>query len=123
MEVRFEEVPPPENAPVHQIAETLGVANGLRAERAIRGQWRCGCCSKMQPDKSWQVWVPDSVRRGDPVWSVTEAARRGAYNGGWTAWCLSCAPKAPKQPVTADTGRQASNSFLDNLIRRFKRKQ
>jgi hypothetical protein len=91
----FEEVPPPAQAPVCDTANALGLAVGLRAERANWGQWRCACCHKMQPNESWQVWVPDSVRKHDPIWSVTEAARENAYNGHLSAWCLKCAPKQP----------------------------
>lgn len=92
-EWRMEEVPPPREAPVQNEAEQLGLCRGLRAEKSRFGQWRCSCCHKMQREGDWQVWVPDSVMRGDPEWSVTEAARQNAWNGHLSAWCLKCAPK------------------------------
>jgi hypothetical protein len=95
--LRFEQVPPPKEAPIQDIAETLGLCAGLRAERSSH-QYRCSECHRMQPNGSWLVWVPDSVRRGDPAWSVTEACRTNAFNGTGSGWCLSCAPKALKVP-------------------------
>lgn len=94
----FEQVPPPDKAPEQSEAKKLGLVTGLRAERSRNRPWRCGNCSTMQPGGSTQVWVPDSVRRGDPEWSVTEACRQNAWNGHHTAWCLKCAPKAKKKP-------------------------
>jgi hypothetical protein len=88
----FEEVPPPAAAPVQPRAKELGLLDGLHAHETDH-PYRCGWCSQMQPSGSLQVWVPDGVRRGDPSWSVKEAARRGAYNGHSTAWCLKCARK------------------------------
>jgi hypothetical protein len=93
MEVRFEQVKPPQKARVDQIGETLGLCAGLRARRSD-GQFRCGECLRMQAAGSWKVWVPDGVRKGDPSWSVEEAARLITFNGSATAWCLECAPKA-----------------------------
>lgn len=109
MQFSFTEVPPPTVAPVHQIAETLGLCDGLRAERNTH-QYRCGQCHQMQQNGAWGVWVPDGVRVGDPSWSVTESARRNAYNGTFTTWCLDCAlrlspPKAaPIAPLVAPPG-------------------
>ncbi len=86
----FKEVPPPAEAPVQQEAGQLGLPKGVRVEHGHR-QWRCSCCSQMQPPNSLQAWIPDSVRRGDPAWSVTEACRVNAYNGSSSAWCIKCA--------------------------------
>lgn len=89
----FQEVPPPATAPVQPRAKELGLPDGLRVEPSSRGSWRCGHCGRMQHDGTEQVWVPDGARMGDPIWSVTESARRVAFNGGSTAWCLSCAKR------------------------------
>lgn len=88
----FTEVPPPAQAPIQTRAQELGLPAGLRVE-TDRSQWRCANCHMMQPGGSEQVWVPDGVCAGDPEWSVTEAARLGAYNGDSSAWCLRCARK------------------------------
>lgn len=100
--LEFREVPPPKEAPWHEIGETLGLCKGLRPQRTD-SQYRCAACSKMQPPGSWMVWVPDSVRRGDPAWSVIEAARLNAYNGHLSGWCITCAPKAEAPKVAAST--------------------
>lgn len=88
----FVEVPPPRRAPHYSQSEELGIVPALRAEKSHRS-WRCCQCHQMQQDNTWQVWVPDGVMAHDPDWSVTEAARRVAYNGGLSAWCLRCAKK------------------------------
>jgi hypothetical protein len=85
-------VDPPDHAPVHEIAETLGVVDGPRAERSD-SQYRCTTCSKMQLKGSWMIWVPDGVQEGDCEESIIEAARENAYNGMFSGWCLKCAPK------------------------------
>lgn len=97
MNVTFQHVPPPKEPPWHEIGETLGLCRGLRSEKSRNGQWRCAQCGQMQRAESWLIWVPDGVRKSDPAWSVTEAARVTAYNGHKSGWCLSCAPKAPKE--------------------------
>lgn len=99
---RWVEVPPPAKAPVDEIAALLGLCSGLRAER--NSQYRCASCSKMQPDGSWLIWVSDSVRRGDPAWSVTEAARRNAFNGHSSGWCLACAQSLTPRPAAVYVG-------------------
>lgn len=87
----FQEVAPPEAAPVQDRAKELGLPDGLRVEAQRRhGQWRCSNCNGMQPSGD-KIWVPDSVRVGDPAWSVTEACRQNAYNGYHSAWCVPCA--------------------------------
>lgn len=88
---RMEPVPPPKQAPSYPESEKLGLLPGLRAEKSRHGQWRCAECQRMQPNDSWQVWVPDGVCNRDPGWSITEACRVSAYNGHLSAWCLSCA--------------------------------
>lgn len=101
--VRFEmvPVPPPTRTPVHDIGETLGLCRGIRAERR-HSQYRCESCNKMQPAGSWMAWVPDGMRRSDPVWSFEEAARQNAYNGSMSGWCLKCAPKASRPIITSN---------------------
>lgn len=91
------QVPPPAIAPIDQSAEELLLVPGLRAERRS-SQFRCASCDKMSPNGSWLVWVPDSVRKGDPAWSVSESCRQGAFNGSGSGWCLKCA-----QPFSAVT--------------------
>lgn len=116
---KFEPVPPPAKAPVQELAESLGVCVGLRVEKSLGGQWRCACCSRMQPAGTWLVWVPDSVRRGDPSWSVTEAARVNAFNGHSSGWCLSCAPKTPRPELSSLSllPPLAKAGFLSRLFR------
>jgi len=87
---RMEEVPPPMSAPVYARSAALGILSCLKAEES-RYQYRCGCCNKMQPVRSYIVQVPDFVRSGDPEWSVIEACRINAYNGTSTGWCIKCA--------------------------------
>lgn len=116
MEFRFEPVPPPDHAPVDEIGETLGLCDGLRAKRGER-MYRCAQCGVMQEPNAWQVWVPDRVRKNDPDWAVTEAARLNAFNGHFSAWCLSCAPKKPKaakgkgEPAAPDPVRKKWGIF------------
>lgn len=94
------EVLPPATAPVDQAADTLGLCPGLHAQRED-DQYRCACCSEMQPPASWIVWVPDSARKGDPEWSVTEESRQNAYNGHHSGWCLTCAKQFKKTGATS----------------------
>jgi hypothetical protein len=101
MELEMKMVSPPEKAPVQSLAASLGLVRGLRVETAHR-QYRCEACSRMQPRGSYEVWVPDWTQRNDPAWAIEERCRESAYNGSWTAWCLSCAPKAPRPPRSAD---------------------
>lgn len=108
---QFREVAPPERAPVHQIAETLGLCDGLSAERA-KSQFRCANCDQMQCAGSWQVWVPDGVRKADPLWSVTETARRRALNGSWSGWCFDC---APKQAITVRSQKRVESAWTQWL--------
>ena len=119
------EVPPPQKAPVQDIAETLGLVNGLRAHRSD-DQFRCAECSKMQPNGSWMVWVPDGTGRSDPAWSVEERCRQNAWNGESSGWCLACAPKAPKASVASvfekirngELSQDAANRELDKIERK-----
>ncbi len=107
MNFQFELVPPPARAPVDEIAETLGLHPGLRVERGIYGGgWRCCHCDIMQKPDAWLVWVPDSVRMGDPGWSVIDAGRRNAYNGSGGGWCLRCAQKLCGSPIGAPAMRK-----------------
>lgn len=85
-------------------ADAFGLCDGLHASRS-QSQYRCSECHTMQRAGSWQVFVPRSVQRHDPNWSVTEAVRRSAHNGQWIAWCIDCAPKK-KSP-----DRQSDNLF------------
>lgn len=91
--LRLVQVPPPPSAPVDAEGERLGLVRGLRAETYPR-QYRCGQCDRMQHSGSICVQVPDHVRKNDPAWAVEEACRVSAFNGSFTGWCLSCAPKA-----------------------------
>lgn len=96
MNVKLEEVPPPKTAPIDQIGETMGLVDGLRPERNQYGRFRCGNCSRWVQDGEWSVSVPDGVKSSDSAEDVKEMARLGAYNGNFTSWCLSCAPKKPR---------------------------
>lgn len=112
-EFEFTAVPPPETAPIQQEAEELLLLPGLRAVRS-RDTFRCGNYrhGRMQKPGSWLVWVPDSVQPGDPAWSVTEAARRNAYNGMLSGWCLDCAQRLSglraASPIDSIIGKPAS---------------
>lgn len=86
MRFEFAQVAPPAKAPVHPIAETLGLCDGLKAERS-GGQYRCAACWEMQPVNAWQVWVPDGVQRHDPAWSVEESCRLALTTGAF--WMVS----------------------------------
>jgi hypothetical protein len=99
-EIKFTaaQTPPPKEVPVQEIAETLGLVAGLRAEKK-RGGWRCGHCSEYQVgDNVWQVWVPDTVRIGDSAAAVSDQCRRYARNGDFTGWCLKCAKSLGRDP-------------------------
>jgi hypothetical protein len=117
--VVMNEVPPPKEVPVQEQAHQLGLCAGLRVEERAHGQWRCGQCGKMQPANSWQVWVPDSVRKGDPDWSISEAARLNAYNGESSAWCLDCAPKQSKKAADITTTKIRCSFRSENQLAWF----
>lgn len=87
---QFIEVPPPLKPQIQPLAVSLGLVTGLIAENN-QSQFRCGSCNQYSPEKSVLVWVPDSIRRGDPSWAVSEECRRTAFNGSRTGWCLQCA--------------------------------
>lgn len=112
----LKQVAPPEKAPVQALADRLGLCAGLRAEES-KSSFRCSDCFRIQPSGSTMVWVPDGVCRGDPAWSVTEAARRNAYNGHASGWCLRCAAKLSKG-VTAEptTAQQKRPGFWGRLF-------
>lgn len=93
MNGKFEQVPPPKEAPLNPTAEALGLCRGLKAEKSWCGPWRCCNCNRMQTADALLVWVSDGVRIGDPGWSIEENERRNAYNGHGGGWCLSCAKK------------------------------
>ena len=86
----FVPVPPPSEAPRHSRGEELGLPRGIRVEQS--SAFRCASCERMQPPGE-MAWMPDSVERRDPEWSVTEAARQNAYNGMLSGWCIGCARK------------------------------
>lgn len=94
----FVEVPPPVVAPTDQFAETLGLLQGLRAEKKSY-RFRCANCSTMQQSGSWLVWVPDSVMKNDDAEEVIEQCRQSAYNGSGSGWCLPCAKGLGKSPL------------------------
>lgn len=85
-------VPPPSAAPISAAAESLGLLPALRVNRTC-DQYRCSCCHKLQPPDAWEVWLPDYIKQGDSPDAVTEACRRFAFNGHFSAWCLSCGLK------------------------------
>lgn len=97
----FEEVPPPTEAPIQSRAEELRLPNGLRVEKSREDSspWRCDCCNKLQRPGSEEVWVPDGIQKKDSAWSVSETARAYAYNGRFSAWCLSCVSHWAAKPV------------------------
>ena len=69
----------------------LGLVQGLRTY--ISDGCRCANCGRMQRPQSTMVWVPDSVRVGDPAWAVAEICKRERYNGNSSGWCMKCARK------------------------------
>lgn len=98
MKVEMKEVLPPKIVPIEQIAETLGLVAGLRAQKGTGG-WRCSHCNAYQTaELSWTVWVPDSVNASDSAEAIADQCRRNAYNGCSSAWCLKCA-KALGHPI------------------------
>lgn len=86
-------VPPPEKVPIDPLASELGLCDGLRVQKDNTRQWYCGCCRKAQLPNSYEVWVPDSVVRGESESSVSEKCRLNSRNGEFSAWCIKCAPK------------------------------
>jgi hypothetical protein len=68
--------------------------------------WRCGCCGHMQHKNVLRALIPDGTLPRDPMWAVLERCRRMAYNGQFTAWCLSCCraltPMTPAEMLTYD---------------------
>lgn len=106
---QFKMCPPPKEAPVDPTATKLGLVAGLRAE-LTPSMYRCDQCNEMVPSGSWQVWVPDSVRRNDPAWAVTEAVRLNSYNGSFSAWCLPCGKKL------GHPNSKSNKSLIDRLI-------
>lgn len=90
-------VPPPKKAPHYAETEAAGIHPGFRLSD-VRGQSRCGECGRMIEDTKG-VWIPDGMRKHDSYAAFTEAARRNAYNGTSTLWCLRCAPKAERKPL------------------------
>jgi hypothetical protein len=106
----LKQAPPPDAAPIQPAADRLGLCAGLRVQED-HDQFRCAECNKMQPSGSTLAWVPDGVRRGDPAWSVTESARRGAFNGHSSGWCLSCAQSLSPRP-----GAKWVQSLLGRLL-------
>lgn len=77
------------------------IVEGLRSEKSDH-QFRCSWCQKMQPAGSWMVYVPDSVLKGDPAWSIKDTLSRTRFNGSYSGWCVACAPKDPKGKTLAE---------------------
>lgn len=92
MKYELIKVQPPNETTIDPIGETIGLCYGLKTERSM-GQFRCAECNRMQPAGSLIVWIPHTVKSSDSEWSITEAARQNTYNGKFTSWCRSCAPK------------------------------
>jgi hypothetical protein len=93
MKAHFEPVPPPREAPEQPEAKRLGLLRGLRTETTTSGPYRCASCSRWMRKGDTEVQVPDAVNAGDSADVITEACRRNAYNGSFSAWCLPCALK------------------------------
>ncbi len=96
----FREVPPPAVAPEDIVASAFGLPRGLRFEPNY-GQFRCNQCRRLTSGNEGIVWVPDFVRITDSAEAVTEAARRGAFNGEASGWCLPCAQRLGRSTVPA----------------------
>ena len=92
MNITLEPVPPPKEALIEQIAETIGLVRGLRVEKN-RSACRCGICSAWIRIGEALVWIPDFIGHDAPHEAITEAARKMAYNGMWSGCCVKCAPK------------------------------
>lgn len=108
----------PARAAQRQICAALGLLPGLRAERSSDRQWRCAACKSMQAGRSWQIWVSDSVRKGDAPERVIEEARRSAFNGHGSAWCLGCA-RALGGPLRAIRHHVESLGFFARIAAIF----
>ena len=89
--------------------ESLKKPHGTREELAaicIRIQEAKGeasrCCNCHSMTDGPLAWVEDSVRVGDPLWSVEDRQKQSAWNGHFSGWCLPCAFKllANKEPRT-----------------------
>jgi hypothetical protein len=92
MKLEFVDVPPPVTIPANQLAVSLGLLHFLQPEKSDT-QFRCAQCHTMQPGGSYLVWIPDSVRLGDPAWATAESCRQNWLNGHFTGWCVGCARK------------------------------
>lgn len=57
-------------------------------------QFRCAQCSKMQPAGSLLFYLPDGLRKTDPVEIIKERIEASRWNGSSSGWCASCVPKA-----------------------------
>lgn len=124
-------VPPPTVPPKNFIdpkAKALGLCDGLRVEHDDEDyhQWRCHACGHMQIGV--MVWVPDSVMKGDPQWSVTAACLRNYYNGHHSGWCIPCAKTFKKeqppwqknklQPPEQNAALQKSCGVMQRILNR-----
>lgn len=92
------------------------LCKGLKARRS-NSSYRCSSCSQMQPAGALMVWVPDSVQRGDPAWSVTDACERNALNGHSSGWCVRCARSLGRSMVSTLIGAPCDLCTLDSRKR------
>lgn len=121
--VSLKEVPPPDAPPEHLGSSELGVLACLRVSEDC-DMYRCANCSQMQKSGSCQVWVPDGVRPRDPAWSIQEIARKTAFNGDSSAWCLACARRLGADEISSaafipDSDLAAVRSRWPSLWRRI----
>lgn len=111
--------PPPAKVSAQDAATALGLVPGLRVgDSPQQTQWRCDHCDEMQRADGVLVWVPDTVRVGDPAWAVTEACRLGQFNCHASGWCLRCARKlGANKPRPTATLRRAARRIKEFLVR------
>jgi hypothetical protein len=119
MRFKTQMVPPPAEVPVDQIAETLGLLPGLRAEKDRSGG-RCGNCHQFRTD-AWLIWVPDTASLSDSAQSISEQCRMNAFNGHSSGWCLQCARGLGmgKEGAPDDTIQPAPPKPRRSLLRRL----
>ncbi len=89
---RLVQMPPPKTAPVQKAAVDL---RGLGAESTltlVNGARQAGSLEGRVVDVSA---IP--LFAIDRVDIVTGGCRQNAYNGNSSAWCVKCAPKAPRK--------------------------
>ena len=97
MKLEVHEVPSPNEVPVDQISETLGLLPGLKAEKR-GGGWRCAHCGNYQKDdQGWLVWVPDSVRASDSAEAISDQWPVAKWMADAATAALQGAPVEPEK--------------------------